>query len=207
MFLRLLGKHELGNFSVRGRHSTLHMVDLPGSLPDALLQEMITMHRHYLGELFKKIIFSPMACEIRPRTPLIENDPALRTACTVEDEFIPLPPLTSLAISLAAGLSTVCSFLIPMITVLTHGSSVGPVAVLAHIPFLEYSIQTYSSRHINRSFRFVYRYFVLILFSCTVYPPLMAAIHLGALLAQFPHASLLSFSARRCELGYFIFFS
>lgn len=58
IFLRRLARKKFGNFSVLHHHSTLQLVDLPGLLPDALLQEMITMLRAYLGEQFKRLIFN-----------------------------------------------------------------------------------------------------------------------------------------------------
>ena len=55
--------------------------------------------------------------------------------------------------------------------VLTYGMSVygfvGPVGISDFAHILEYSIPTYSSRHLNRRIPFVYGYFALILSLCT----------------------------------------
>jgi len=87
IFLQHLGSHELGNFSVRGHHSTLYLVDLPGLVPDALLQEMITEFRHYLGEELKKVALSPptLANHGHSRTPSLES--AFSQSSTQSDDF------------------------------------------------------------------------------------------------------------------------
>ena len=59
--------------------------------------------------------------------------------------------------------------------VLTYGMSVygfvRPVGISDFAHILEYSIPTYSSRHLNRRIPFVYGYFALILSLHQHYPP------------------------------------
>lgn len=111
IFLRLLNTKELGNFSVRGHHSTLYLVDLPRLLPDALLQEMVNKFRGYLGAQLKKIVLPPLPSGIWETCPnsLIDNDRALSTASSKEDGV----RLINLAITLADGLRTVGLFFVP----------------------------------------------------------------------------------------------
>jgi len=145
IFLRRLARKKFGNFSVLHHHSTLQLVDLPGLLPDALLQEMITMLRAYLGEQFKRLIFNTVD----------RRWPGLKHCSMEEDRVISKPRLTSLD-----GLRTVGFvfwFSWSRCFTYTHPNPLPrPVAILAHILFLEYSIQTYSSRH--PLFPFVYGY-------------------------------------------------
>ena len=56
IFLQLLRGGE-DNFSVRGHHSTLYAVDLPGWLPEPLSQEMVTKLRGYVGRQLKDVSF------------------------------------------------------------------------------------------------------------------------------------------------------
>ncbi len=112
IFLRLLSTKESGNFSIRGHHSTLYLVDLPRLLPLALLQEMTTMLQGYLGEEFKKIIFPSLTFETHARSHLIKHDRALSTG-SKEEGVILQSHLITLAITLADGLRTVGLFFVP----------------------------------------------------------------------------------------------
>jgi len=57
IFLRLL-RGDKDEFRVRGHHSTLYAVDLPGWLPEHLSQAMIAELRGYLGEQLKTMTHS-----------------------------------------------------------------------------------------------------------------------------------------------------
>ena len=74
-------------FNVRGHHSTLYPVDLPGWLPDSLLQDMITELQGRLGQQLKIMAFPRPAFKKHSWPRPMERDPLSDTSAASYDEI------------------------------------------------------------------------------------------------------------------------
>ena len=82
VFLQLLRKEKLRAFNVRGHHSTLYPVDLPGWVPDSLRQDMITELRGRLGQQLKRMAFPRPVFKKHSWPRPMERDPIADASAT-----------------------------------------------------------------------------------------------------------------------------
>ncbi len=73
IFLQILRGDEC-NFSVRGHHSTLYAVDLPGRLPESLTQKLVTQLRGYVGQQLKDMVLPQPTFKKHGRNPSMGSD-------------------------------------------------------------------------------------------------------------------------------------